>query len=74
MRSLNALQNPSPEMKGIILKSREEIAVMDRANRVVLEILEIMRGLVRPGVTTAQLNAVAEEGLAKRGSKPTFKG
>ena len=45
-------------MKGPILKTREEIAVMDRANRVVLEILEILRSMVKPGVTTAQLNAV----------------
>ncbi len=60
-------------MKGPILKSREEIAVMDRANRVVLEILEILRGMVKPGVTTAQLNAVAEEELAKRGAKSPFK-
>src|SRR6185436_20136172 len=48
--------------------------VMDRANRVVLEILEIMRAMVKPGVTTAQLNAVAEEELAKRGAKSPFKG
>src|SRR6185436_8701741 len=48
--------------------------VMDRANRVVLEILEIMRAMVKPGVTTAQMNAVAEEELAKRGAKSPFKG
>src|SRR3984893_4830578 len=61
-------------MKGPILKTRDEIAVMDRANRVVLEILEIMRAMVKPGVTTAQLNAVAEEELARRGAKSPFKG
>ncbi len=61
-------------MKGPILKSRDEIAVMDRANRVVLEILEIMRSMIKPGVTTGQLNAVAEEELAKRGAKSPFKG
>jgi methionyl aminopeptidase len=61
-------------MKGPILKSRDEIAVMDRANRVVLEILEMMRSMVKPGATTAQLNAVAEEELAKRGAKSPFKG
>src|SRR5438105_1953595 len=60
-------------MKGPILKSRDEIAVIDRANRVVLEILEILRAMVKPGVTTAQLNAVAEEELAKRGAKSPFK-
>lgn len=61
-------------MKGPVLKTRDEIAVMDRANRIVLEILEIMRSMVKPGVTTAQLNAVAEEELAKRGAKSPFKG
>lgn len=61
-------------MKGPLLKSREEIAVMDRANRVVLEILELLRGMIRPGVTTSQLNAVAEEELGKRGAKSPFKG
>jgi methionyl aminopeptidase len=61
-------------MKGPILKNRDEIAIMDRANRVVLEILEILRAMIRPGVTTAQLNAVAEEELAKRGAKSPFKG
>src|SRR5229473_3100496 len=60
-------------MKGAILKTRDEIAVMDRANRVVLEILEIMRAMIKPGVTTAQLNAVAEEELARRGAKSPFK-
>src|SRR5712692_9175886 len=61
-------------MKGPILKTREEIAVMDRANRVVLEILEIMRSIIKPGATTAQLNALAEEELAKKGAKSPFKG
>jgi methionyl aminopeptidase len=61
-------------MRGPVLKTRDEIAVMDAANRVVLEILEIMRGMIKPGVTTAQLNAVAEEELAKRGAKSPFKG
>src|SRR5215208_2015927 len=61
-------------MKGPVLKTRDEIQIMDRANRIVLEILEIMRGMTRPGATTAQMNAVAEEELAKRGAKSPFKG
>jgi methionyl aminopeptidase len=61
-------------MKGPTLKTAEEIAVMDRTNRIVVEILEIMRDMTKPGVTTAQLNAVAEEELAKRGAKSPFKG
>lgn len=47
---------------------------MDRANRIVVEILEMMRAAVKPGVTTAQLNAMAEEELARRGAKSPFKG
>lgn len=61
-------------MKGPTLKNRDEIATMDRANRIVVEILEMMREMVRPGATTAQLNAMAEEELAKRGAKSPFKG
>ncbi len=61
-------------MKGPVLKSRDEIATMDRVNRVVLEIVEIMREMARPGATTAQMNAVAEEELARRGAKSPFKG
>jgi methionyl aminopeptidase len=61
-------------MKGPTLKSRDEIAVMDRTNRIVVEILEIMREMAKPGATTAQMNAVAEEELARRGAKSPFKG
>ena len=61
-------------MKGPTLKTRDEIQTMDRANRIVLEILEMMREMVKPGATTAQLNAVAEEELARRGAKSPFKG
>src|SRR5688500_19344188 len=61
-------------MKGPTLKNREEIEVMDRANRIVVEILEMMREMAKPGSTTAQINAMAEEELAKRGAKSPFKG
>ncbi|MEA2462633.1 MAG: hypothetical protein QOJ98_380, partial [Acidobacteriota bacterium] len=50
-------------MKGPTLKNREEIAVMDRTNRIVVEILELMREMAKPGATTAQMNAMAEEEL-----------
>lgn len=61
-------------MKGPVLKTREEIAVMDRVNRIVLEIIEIMKTMVKPGATTAAINAAAEEELARRGAKSPFKG
>lgn len=61
-------------MKGPTLKNRDEIATMDRANRIVVEILEMMRAMAVPGATTAQINAMAEEELARRGAKSPFKG
>ena len=61
-------------MKGPTLKNRDEIAVMDRANRIVVEILEMMRAMARPGATTAAINAMAEEELSRRGAKSQFKG
>ncbi len=61
-------------MSGPILKTRDELALMERANQVVLETLEILRGMVEPGVTTLELDAVAEEELTKRGAKSPFKG
>ena len=61
-------------MKGPTLKNRDEIAVMDLANRIVDEILEMMRAIARPGATTAAINAMAEEELSRRGAKSPFKG
>jgi methionyl aminopeptidase len=58
----------------ILLKSKDEIARMRAASGIVAEVLAEVRSRVRPGVTTAELDAVAEEMTAKRGAKPAFKG
>ncbi len=58
----------------ITLKSRKEIELMRAANVMVAEILDILRELVRPGVTTMDLEVRAEEETRKRGVKPAFKG
>ena len=47
------------------LKSSEELAAMREAGRVNAEILGTIRGLVAPGVSTADLNAAADEILSK---------
>jgi len=56
------------------LKSAQEIAKMRVAGRVVAEALEAMRAYVRPGVTTAQVDAVGEAVIRKAGATPSFKG
>ncbi|MDX1582184.1 MAG: type I methionyl aminopeptidase [Thermoanaerobaculia bacterium] len=60
-------------MKGPILKSRDELAVMEEANQIVLETLAILADMVEPGVTTKELDAVAEKNLEDRGAKSPFK-
>jgi methionyl aminopeptidase len=58
----------------IMLKRPEEIEIMRAANVIVAEVLAELRALVRPGVTTAELDRVAEELTRKRGAVPAFKG
>ena len=56
------------------MRSAREIGLMREAGKVVAEALELMRRMVRPGVTTGELDAAAEELLTRRGAQPLFKG
>src|ERR687888_817016 len=58
----------------IIRKSPQEIERMARAGRVVVDTLALIGENVRPGVTTAELDAIAEEFVTSQGGYPTFKG
>jgi methionyl aminopeptidase len=58
----------------IFLKSRAEIEKMRRANVIVAEVLAALKEHVKPGVTTLDLDALAEELTYKKGAKPAFKG
>lgn len=58
----------------ISLKSPREIEVMRAANLIVAEVLAQLREHVRPGVTTAELDRIAEELTRQRSAVPAFKG
>ena len=58
----------------IMRKRAEELEKMRRAGRVVGEILEIIQAAVRPGVTTQELDEIAEREIRARGATPSFKG
>jgi methionyl aminopeptidase len=58
----------------IILKSSEEIAKMRRAGRIVSATIDEVTGAVKPGVTTADLDRIAEERILAEGATPSFKG
>lgn len=56
----------------MVLKTPGEVDLMDQANRIVHEVLDAMEGLVRPGVTTLELDRVAEAMIRERGGVPAF--
>jgi methionyl aminopeptidase len=59
----------------ITLKSAHELALMREAGRIVAEVLSEIRETVAPGVTTAELEAVADRIIVgKYGAIPSFKG
>jgi methionyl aminopeptidase len=58
----------------IMIKSSQEIDKMRRSGQAVREILDYVRGLVRPGVTTMDLENAAAARMQEMGVKPAFKG
>lgn len=58
----------------ITLKSAREIEVLRRANVIVAEVLEELKKKVAPGVTTLELDSLAEELTYKKKALPAFKG
>jgi len=58
----------------IILKSREEIERMRAAGKIVAEILQLLSEMIAPGITTAELDRIAEAECLKRKAVPAFKG
>lgn len=58
----------------IFLKTEEEIELMRQSNRLVGKTLGELAKLIKPGVTTAELDRIAEEFIRDHGAIPTFKG
>lgn len=58
----------------IVLKTPKEIEIMRGANRIVAQILDRIGEVVKPGVTTGELDKIAEKMIAKANAKPAFKG
>ena len=58
----------------ILLRSRQQIAKMREAGRLVAETFELLRPHIRPGVTTRELDQIAEKYIRSRGATPAYKG
>jgi len=60
--------------RGIEVKTSEQVAAMRKAGLVVGRTLEVLRAAVRPGVTTAELDAIGEDTIRTAGAVPSFLG
>jgi methionyl aminopeptidase len=60
--------------KSIVIKNHDEIMIMQEANQIVAETLCMLHKVVEPGITTLELDQMAEELCRKRNAIPAFKG
>ena len=58
----------------ITLKTAEEIALIRQADLIVAGVLDLLRRNIRPGLSTMQLDRMAEEYCRDHGGIPAFKG
>jgi methionyl aminopeptidase len=56
----------------MMVKTAGEVAMMDEANRIVHRVLDIVAALIRPGVTTRELDRCAEREIRAAGAAPAF--
>ena len=58
----------------IALRSKREIAKLRAANRMVAEVLQLVKRKVCPGISTGALDKLAEDEIVRQGARPAFKG
>src|SRR5215203_1229085 len=58
----------------IIAKSKKDLDKMREVGELIAEVRETLRGMIEPGITSLDLNAVAEKMMRERGAIPTFIG
>lgn len=58
----------------ITIKSKDEIAKVRESGRIVAEVHKLIEDAIEPGISTMQLDKMAEEYILSKGAKPSFKG
>lgn len=58
----------------IILKSKREIDIMREANQIVAQTHALLAEKIKPGISTAELDQIADEFIRSEGAVPSFKG
>ncbi len=69
-----ASNSPSSYTGGITIKSRRELEAMERAGAIVGATLTLLKRSVEPGITTGELNRIADRNIRSMGAVPTFLG
>lgn len=64
----------SPRTAGIDIKTPEEIDAIAEAGAIAVDTLHVLERELRPGITTAELDAIAERHITSCGAIPTCKG
>ncbi|MGD1874194.1 MAG: type I methionyl aminopeptidase [Mastigocoleus sp.] len=70
----NQESRPKRQRRGIEIKSPREIEIMRQSAKIVATVLKEISELVKPGMTTADLDAYAEKRIREMGATPSFKG
>ena len=60
--------------KAIAAKTPEQLDAMEAAGKIVGDALQAVRAAVKPGMTTLDLDKIAEDVIRSAGAVPTFKG
>jgi methionyl aminopeptidase len=63
-----------PDSGAIVIKNADEICIMQEANQIVAEVLTVLKKSVDIGISTWELDKIAEEQCFKMKAKPAFKG
>ena len=58
----------------ITIRTQKEIEIMRKSNRLVAQVLQKLRGAIKPGITTTELDEIAELSIKEAGAVPAFKG
>ena len=62
------------QRRGVEIKSLREIEIMRKSSKIVATVLSEIRDLVKPGMSTLDLDCYAEKRIREQGAVPSFKG
>lgn len=68
------LKKSTQSIGNALIKSPEEISFIRESCKIVAEVLRLLKTIIRPGVTTSELDQIAEEFIRSQDAEPAFKG